>query len=167
MALTLGAVNIVAADWPGIALLLAIGLSLSWCAGVLYARHALTRPPRRTYGTAVSRRQPGTPMELDDRSGSGPRAFTEWTLKRADGSTLPVWEIAGDSTSGPTVVFTHGWGDGRIGGLLRLEPFLPFASRLLLWDLPGHGDAPPGAGPCRGWQGAARRRRLRDDEGAV
>jgi pimeloyl-ACP methyl ester carboxylesterase len=70
-------------------------------------------------------------------------------LERPSGKgVLPVWDIAGDDPSGPTVVFTHGWGDGRIGGLLRIEPFLGAASRILLWDLPGHGDAPASAGPC-------------------
>ena len=144
-------VRIADADWLGLALLLAIGFAIAWCAGVLYARSALRNPPRRTYGTAVARNQPGAPDELDSaRFGVGPRAFTEWSLERPSGrGHLPVWDIPGDNPAGPTVILTHGWGDGRLGGLLRLEPFVPAASRVLLWDLPGHGDAPPGAGPCR------------------
>jgi pimeloyl-ACP methyl ester carboxylesterase len=149
--LPLAAVNIADADWLGLALLLAGGLAIAWSAGVLYARYALTHPPRRTYGTAVARNQPGTPAEFDaGRFGTGPRAFTEWSLQSVHGNAqLPVWDIPGDNPAGPTVICTHGWGDGRIGGLLRLEPFLSHASRLLLWDLPGHGDAPAAAGPCR------------------
>ncbi|MDP1660753.1 MAG: alpha/beta hydrolase, partial [Phycisphaerales bacterium] len=112
-----------------------------------------THPPRRTYGTALARGQPGTPGELDSaRFGVGARAFSEWFLDRpgrGGGVGLPVWEIPGDDSSGPTVIFTHGWGDGRLGGLLRLEPFIAGASRVLLWDLPGHGDAPRSAGLCR------------------
>lgn len=140
-------------DWLGLAQILAIGFVIAWVAGVLYARYALRNPPRRTYGTAVARNQPGTPMELDAaRFGVGPRAFTEWRLDRAGGinaGTLPVWDITGDNPAGPTVILTHGWGDGRIGGLLRLEPFAERASRVLLWDLPGHGDAPRSAGVCQ------------------
>jgi pimeloyl-ACP methyl ester carboxylesterase len=139
------------ADWLGLALLLAVGFAIAWTSGALYARFALRNPPRRTYGTAVARNQPGTPMELDAaRFGVGPRAFTEWSLERAGGpGRLPVWEMAGDDPAGPTVILTHGWGDGRIGALLRLEPFVKRASRILLWDLPGHGDAPSDAGPCQ------------------
>lgn len=139
------------ADWLGLAGLLAIGFCIAWTAGVLYARYALTHPPRRTYGTALARNQPGTPSELDSaRFGVGPRAFCEWFIDRPGrAGGLPVWEIAGDDAAGPTVIFTHGWGDGRLGGLLRLEPFIAGASRVLLWDLPGHGDAPRSAGLCR------------------
>lgn len=144
-------VNFADTDWLGLAALLAFGFVIAWTAGVLYARYALTHPPRRTYGTAVSRNQPGTPMELDAaRFGAGPRPFTEWSLKQESGpGSLPVWDIPGDNPTGPTVILTHGWGDGRIGALLRLEPFITRASRILLWDLPGHGDAPREAGPCR------------------
>lgn len=148
---TLAAVNIADADWLGLALLLGGGFAVAWCAGVLYARWGLTHPPRRTYGSAVARNQPGSPAEFDvARFGTGPRAFTEWSLESNHGNArLPVWDIPGDNPAGPTVILTHGWGDGRIGGLLRLEPFLLTASRVLLWDLPGHGDAPSAAGPCR------------------
>ncbi|HZW06335.1 MAG TPA: alpha/beta fold hydrolase [Phycisphaerales bacterium] len=144
-------VRIADADWLGLAMLLAIGFAIAWCAGVLYARTALRNPPRRTYGTAVARNQPGTPGELDSaRIGVAARAYSEWRLDRPRGrGALPVWDIPGDNPSGPTVILTHGWGDGRLGGLLRLEPFVPVASRVVLWDLPGHGDAPRDAGPCR------------------
>ncbi|MFT3686103.1 MAG: alpha/beta hydrolase [Phycisphaerales bacterium] len=148
---TIAALDPAATDWVGLAAVLLAGCLAAWLSGAAYARWSLRNPPRRTYGTAIARNQPGTPMELDAaRFGSDARAFTEWTFERPSGEgSLPVWEIAGDNPSGPTVVFTHGWGDGRIGGLLRLAPFLATASRLLLWDLPGHGDAPARAGPCR------------------
>ncbi len=140
------------ADWLGLAMLLGIGFGIAWVAGVLYTRYSLTHPPRRTYGTALARGQPGTPAELDSaRFGVAARTFGEWVLDRPGrgGGGLPVWEIPGDDAAGPTVIFTHGWGDGRLGGLLRLEPFIAGASRVLLWDLPGHGDAPRSAGLCR------------------
>lgn len=151
MILSLGALNPAAIDWIGLGRLLAIGFAIAWAAGVLYARYSLRNPPRRTYATALSRNQPGTPRELDTaRFGVGPREYREWKLERPHaGGWLPVWEIAGDNPHGPTVIMTHGWGDGRIGAILRLEPFIAASSRVLLWDLPGHGDAPTSAGPCR------------------
>lgn len=147
------AVSVADTDWLGLALILAVGFVIAWVSGVLYARTVLRNPPRRTYGTAVARNQPGTPQELDAaRFGVGPRPFSEWRLERASGRAvgrmLPVWDIPGDNPSGPAVILTHGWGDGRIGGLLRLEPFIAVASRVLLWDMTGHGDAPREAGKC-------------------
>ena len=152
--MTIAGISTADTHWVGLAILLGAGFVVAWCSGVLYARTALRNPPRRTYGTAIARNQPGTPMELDSaRFGVGPRAFTEWQLDRphhgGSGERLPVWDIPGDDPAGPMVILTHGWGDGRIGALLRLEPFIPRASRVLLWDLPGHGDAARDAGRCQ------------------
>ncbi len=106
----------------------------------------LSHPPRRTYASAVARGKAGDPSELDR-----PRRFEAWTL-RSGGLDLPVWEIAGDDPAGPTVVLTHGWGDSRIGALARMGAVAPVASRVIAWDLPGHGEAP---GTCRlGWREA-------------
>jgi pimeloyl-ACP methyl ester carboxylesterase len=55
---------------------------------------------------------------------------------------LPVWDIQGDKPDGPLFILCHGWGDSRIGGLTRVPALADFASRLILWDMPGHGDAP-------------------------
>jgi pimeloyl-ACP methyl ester carboxylesterase len=52
-----------------------------------------------------------------------------------------VWDVVGDDPAGPAVILCHGWGDSRIGGLSRLPAVAPCASRLILWDMPGHGEA--------------------------
>lgn len=124
----------------GLAILLSIGLALFWAASVIATAWMLAHPPRRTYAAAVARGRPGDPSELDP-----PRSFDSWTL-RTRGLDLPVWEIAGDDPHGHLVILTHGWADSRIGGLLRVPAIAPFASHVILWDLPGHGDAP---GVCR------------------
>jgi pimeloyl-ACP methyl ester carboxylesterase len=122
----------------GLLILLAEGLAVCLIAGVGYAVWLLTHPPRRTFATAVSRGRPGTPEQLDARP-----AFEEWTFI-SRGLELPVWDIKGGLPpgEGPTVVMTHGWGDSRIGALSRVPAVMPHCSRLILWDLPGHGEAP-------------------------
>lgn len=94
----------------------------------------LSHPPRRTYASAVARGRPGDPGDLG-------RAFESWTF-RSRGLDLPVWDVPGDNPRGPVIVMTHGWADSRIGGLVRLPSLLPLASRIVLWDTPGHGEAP-------------------------
>jgi pimeloyl-ACP methyl ester carboxylesterase len=40
------------------------------------------------------------------------------------------------------IILTHGWGDSRLGALTRAPFLLPHCSRLVAWDLRGHGDSP-------------------------
>lgn len=125
-------------DFAGLALLLAIGFAVFVLAAAWYTGWMLTHPPRRTYASAVARGRPGEPSELPT-----PRAFESWTFT-SHGAEFPVWEIAGDlpPSRGPTIILTHGWADSRVGGLIRIAALAPFASRLILWDMRGHGDGP-------------------------
>lgn len=120
----------------GLAQLLAIGLGVYLLALIWHTMRRLTRPPRRTYASAVARGLPGDPSEALDG-----RPFESWTLK-SRGLDLPVWDVKGDDPHGPIVIFLHGWGDGRVGALQRMGPFVPNCSRLLALDLPGNGEAP-------------------------
>lgn len=128
----------------GFATLLLAGLLLAFAALVWFTLHRLRRPPRRTYTTAMAKGLPGDPSELDH-----PRAFEEWTLTtdiraagRRDAVSVPVWEVVGDDPDGPIGALTPGWGDSRIGGLMRIAALAPHCSRMLLWDPPGQGEAP-------------------------
>jgi pimeloyl-ACP methyl ester carboxylesterase len=127
-------------DTLGLLTLLLAGLVTGLLALSLYTLRILTRPPRRTYASALARNRPGEPNELPQ-----PLPYTHWTLN-SRGLALPVWDLAGLDPSGPVIILTHGWGDSRIGGLTRVPALAPHASRLVLWDLPGHGEAP---GSCR------------------
>ena len=120
----------------GLAQLLGLGLALYLGVLIWLTTRRLTRPPRRTYASALARALPGDPGEA-----LGGRPYESWTLK-SRGLELPVWEIEGDAPGGAVAIFLHGWGDGRIGALTRMAPFLPRCARLLAIDLPGHGDAP-------------------------
>lgn len=124
----------------GLLTLLAVGLLIVETAVVWQTVRTLTRPPRRTYAWALARGVPGDPSELPT-----PLPFESWTF-RSRGRDLPVWEVAGNAPSGPVIVCSHGWGESRHAVFERLPALRPLASRIVAWDLPGHGDAP---GSCR------------------
>jgi len=119
----------------GLLLLLALGAAifyLSASAGTLWF---LTHPPRRTAAWAIAKSLPSDPSQL-----ATPRAFQAWTLRRR-GLDLHAWDIVGDRPDGPTIVLTHGWGDSRFGALSRVPLACSLASRVIAWDLAGHGDS--------------------------
>ncbi|HVU63768.1 MAG TPA: alpha/beta hydrolase [Phycisphaerales bacterium] len=128
----------------GLVILLGTGLLAGWVLLVLYTAWVLTHPSRRTYGYAVARNLPGDPSELAiaDPPTRG-LEFSSWNF-RSRGRDLPVWDVRGLDPAGPLVIMTHGWGESRTTMLPRLAAIAPTASRIILWDLPGHGDAPGG-----------------------
>jgi pimeloyl-ACP methyl ester carboxylesterase len=128
------------ASIEGLAVLLLVGLLIALVAATWYTVHMLTHPPRRTYASALARNRAGDPGELD----AGPRGKHRWSAwnLRWRNLDLPVWDIEGDKPDGPVIILSHGWGDSRIGGLTRTPALAAFASRLILWDMPGHGEAP-------------------------
>jgi len=132
-------------DFPGLALILLVGLAIGWLLLVAHTVWLLAHPPRRTYAWAVARALPGTPDELriPGRPADEKRLFESWTF-HSRGLDLPVWDISGLSPIGPTLILTHGWGDSRVvmlaGG--RIAGLLPLVRRLIVWDMPGHADSP-------------------------
>jgi pimeloyl-ACP methyl ester carboxylesterase len=126
-------------SFTGLGALLLIGLVIAIITMTIYTIYILTHPPRRTYASALARGRPGEPAELDPGP-RGKRPFTSWTFQH-QGLDLPVWDIQGDKPDGPIFILSHGWGDSRIGGLTRTPALATHASRLILWDMPGHGEA--------------------------
>lgn len=120
----------------GLLNLLGVGALVAWATTVINTAWSLTHPPRRTYAWAVSRKTAGDPGELTPA-----RTFETFTF-RGRSEELPAWRVPGDAPDGPIVVLTHGWGSSRVGGLKRLRGVLPHAREAVLWDLPGHGEAP-------------------------
>ncbi len=120
----------------GLILLLAVGLVLYVLALVLKTAWMLAHPPRRSTAWALARSLPSDPGELPE-----PLEWSEWSFA-SRGVTLPAWDIAGRDPSGPVVVLTHGWGDSRVVGLPRAAGLAARASRLIAWEMPGHGQAP-------------------------
>lgn len=126
--------------WGLLALLL-LGLVVGIAILSVYTAIVLTHPPRRSYGWAVARGLAGDPLELAPAApGLKSLSFESWNLQH-DGITLPVWDVRGHDESGPVFVLTHGWGDSRTVMLGRAQALATMASRIVLWDLPGHGDS--------------------------
>mgnify|MGYP003142161847 FL=1 len=123
----------------GLLQLLAIGFVVSIVGLVVHTAYMLTHPNRRTYAWAVSRRQPGDPGELDE-----PLGFESREINTEHGP-IPIWDIEGRDPNGPVVLMTHGWGSSRQGSLKRLSAIADDVSRIIAWDLPGHGEAPGSA----------------------
>lgn len=122
----------------GLAILLGTGLAIFVLAVIVRTYWGLTRPPRKTYAWAVSKGKAGDPAELDSA-----REFAAWSFV-SRGVELPVWEITGDMATdpgAPTLIITHGWGDSRLGSLVRVPAAVKIARRVIVWDLPGHGEA--------------------------
>lgn len=125
-------------DLLGLSSLLGVALGIFVTTVIGRTVYMLSHPPRRTYASAVSRGKPGDPSELAPPE--GPRAFEAWT-HTSRGRSLSVWDIPGDDPAGPLVIMSHGWGDSKLGALHRIEPFARHASRIIAWDLPGHGES--------------------------
>lgn len=120
----------------GFLMLMAIGFALYAAFLVGSTLLTLQHPPRRTYAWAVSRNAAGEPGEL-----SPPLGFRQFEFT-SRGHRLVAWDIDGLNPTGPLVVLTHGWSDSRVGALSRVSALAPVCSRLIAWDLPGHGESP-------------------------
>lgn len=121
-------------------MLLLQGLAVSWLALAVYTAWMLTHPPRRTRGWAVARSLPSEPSELTPS-----RTFENVDRLMLAGVRCAAWYVDGACPTGPVVIVSHGWGESRVHGLARLEPIAAAASRIILWDMVGHGES---AGRC-------------------
>ncbi len=116
-----------------ILLLIALAAVVTVCAVLLSIQ--LVKPPRHTIGGAVARGLPTDPKE------AGAGEFETQTIRDAGGEEMELWLVKGTDPGGPTMVLLHGWGDSRLGELLWLDLLTPVASRLVLFDLRGHGES--------------------------
>jgi pimeloyl-ACP methyl ester carboxylesterase len=119
----------------GLIQLLAVGFVVGLGALIVYTAWLLVHPHRRSYAWAVARGQPGDPGELDE-----PLQFESREIDSTLG-VIPIWDIQGRDPNGPIVLMTHGWGSSRQGALKRIPGLIDHASRIIAWDLPGHGEA--------------------------
>ena len=125
-------------DFIRLALLLATGLFL--LVAVLSAMLAwgLTHPPRLTAGAAAAHGWLIDPADAE-------LEYDEWVLDRPGNVKLPVWDVPNPANpAGPIVIVSHCWGGSRYSSLQRLLFVFPVASRVILWDHRGHGEATGG-----------------------
>lgn len=118
----------------GIIILLAVawaGLTVVGAVLIVYTMH---HPERRTYAHALARRLPLDPSEVG-------LAYDEQTFHFRDGTATTGWVIQGQNPSGPVVAITHGWNSSRYGALVHASILAPFASRVVVYDMRGHGES--------------------------
>ena len=118
----------------GLILLLLVAAALVLALSTWALVHSLRRPPRKTWARALARGLATEPAELGLEA-------TARTFRLSDGSTTPGWVIAGGRASGPCVVIVHGFADSRYGALTWLDCVIEHASAVVVFDLPGHGEA--------------------------
>lgn len=118
----------------GLLVLFAVAALLIVVVGSLALAHRMTHPNRRTMGVALAHGLPVEPSEVGMEA-------DQIVVRLADETKTPMWIIKGDQTDGPVVLATHGWSSSRYG-MLRLAAMLaPHASRIVLYDLRGHGES--------------------------
>lgn len=122
------------ADDMGILILLAAGALLCILGGTAGLYHTMLHPQRRTFAFALARRMPADPADLQLAAESA-------RFGMQDGTVSPGWLIDGGRPDGPVIVVTHGWSSSRYMALGKAAALRPLASRIVLYDLRGHGDA--------------------------
>lgn len=118
----------------GLAILFLVALLLIVAIGTLTLIHRMRHPWRRTYAVALARRLPTAPSEIDAEG-------YEQTFTFMDGAQSPGFVIEGQAASGPCVIVSHAWGDSRYGAMRFAQCLLPHASRVVVYDLRGHGES--------------------------
>jgi len=148
----------------GLILLLLTAVVLLWLFGAAALVYSLTHPRRKTFAVALGRGDPTDPADLGLEA-------QEVTFSLSDRSRTPGWviqgggESCGDDEAGGdprqlrsprhgvvtttggsspgrlTVVIVHGFGDSRYGALKRVPLVVPYARRVVVFDLPGQGES--------------------------
>lgn len=118
----------------GLLNLFAAAVGLLIFAGSVVLIRRLQRPQRKTYAFALANGLPTEPEELG-------LASIEQEFKFTDGSTTLGWIIEGADVSGPIIVICHGWNSCRYGSLVRVPLLARFASKLVAYDMRGHGES--------------------------
>ena len=95
---------------------------------------SLQRPRRKTYGVAVARGLATDPADLELDA-------VEATFRLTDGADTPGWVITGGDADGPAVILVHGFHDSKYGALTWAPLFVPFTSRIVVFDLSGQGES--------------------------
>lgn len=135
----------------GLLYLILFAILLLWLlasAGLVYG---LTHPKRKTFAVALAKGDPTDPADLQLRA-------REVTFTLSDHSRSPGWVIEGGDAGGDigegdprqlrssrlggvTVVIVHGFADSRYGALKRVPLIVPYAKRVVVFDLPGQGES--------------------------
>ncbi len=148
----------------GLLYLILSAIALLWLFAVAGLVYGLTHPKRKTFAVALGKGDPTDPADLQLQA-------QEVTFTLSDNSRSPGWVIQGQvgageedggndprqlrsprlggkghsggggTSGGVTVVIVHGFADSRYGALKRVPLIVPYAKRVVVFDLPGQGDS--------------------------
>jgi len=120
----------------GLLYLLLFAILILWLLGAAGLVYSLTRPRRKTFAVALGKGDPTDPADLE-------MVAQEVAFSLSDRSRTPGWVIHGQVSDedGPTIVIVHGFGDSRYGALKRAPLVVPYARRVVVFDLPGQGES--------------------------
>lgn len=93
----------------------------------------IVHPRRKTFAIALGQGLPTDPADLGLHA-------EQATFHLPDKHTTPGWIITGQATAGPTILILHGHRDCRYGALRFANELARYASQLVVFDWPGHGE---------------------------
>lgn len=118
----------------GLVILILSAVLLIWLFAAAALVHSLGHPRRKTYAVALGQGDPTDPADLELVGEEVAFTFT-------DNTRTPGWVIEGEKPDGPTILLVHGFSDSRYGLLRRTPMLLSYASKVVVFDLPGQGEA--------------------------
>ncbi|MEM9415629.1 MAG: alpha/beta fold hydrolase [Planctomycetota bacterium] len=121
---------------PELLLLFAVAFALISLIGSAALLLFIHRPRRKTFAVALALGNPTDPADLELQG--EPATFN--LPGPGSGYTSPGWIIQGDRANGPAVLILHGHRDARYGALIHAKNLAPYASHLVVFDWPAHGE---------------------------
>ena len=118
----------------GLLVLFAVAALLITVAGTAAMWRAIRRPVTKGYAWCLANGWPAEPGDLGV-------AGEEVTMQLTQGSSTVGYVLDGRDPDGPLVVLAHGHSASRHYSLGMAGPVVEAASRVVLFDMPGHGDA--------------------------
>ncbi len=118
----------------GLLKLLAIALVVILAGGTMILLRALLHPHRKTIGHALAKGWPTEPAEAGLEG-------EEVSFHYGDATSAPGWIVRGMKDDGPVTVLTHGWSSGRFAMLAAAPLFAPYCSKVVVYDMRGHGES--------------------------
>lgn len=125
----------------GLLILILLAIVLLWLLGAAGLVYGLGHPKRKTFVVALAKGDPTDPADLGLKA-------QEVTFTLSDKTRTPGWVIEGapgnvdgNDSAGITVVIVHGFGDSRYGSLVRAPLLVPYVKKVVVFDLPGQGEA--------------------------
>ncbi len=126
-----------AVGMSGLLVLFAVALLLVLMIGTAGLVRSIMYPRRKTLAIALAKGDPTDPAEVGLQAEA-----VDWSLT-GDVSS-PGWIIQGRHTDLPPLIVIHGHRNSRYGALRRAVRLADYASQVIVFDLPAHGDASGG-----------------------